>query len=211
MGADAERRVFDAVAPTRTSTDFIPINVGRLVQNRATLVAVHAVRRDRAARALAIPIAGTRAVVIGRSDIVGKPMALLLLHRHATVTDLPFADARPARRVAREADILVAAIGRPAFVTRDFVKPGAAVIDVGTIARRAIARSSNGSSRPVRSAATTFERRGSLLIGRRSPGRRRGRRRADARARRRRPADDRRCCSGTRCSPRGAAMRSESR
>jgi methylenetetrahydrofolate dehydrogenase (NADP+) / methenyltetrahydrofolate cyclohydrolase len=75
-------------------------------------------------------IAGRRAVVIGRSDIVGKPMALLLLHRHATVTiahsrtpDLP--------SVAREADILVAAIGRAGFVTPEFVKPGAAVIDVG--------------------------------------------------------------------------------
>jgi methylenetetrahydrofolate dehydrogenase (NADP+) / methenyltetrahydrofolate cyclohydrolase len=78
-----------------------------------------------------IAIAGARAVVIGRSDIVGKPMALLLLHRSATVTichsktvDLP--------GVAREADILVAALGRPAFVTPDFVKPGAIVIDVGT-------------------------------------------------------------------------------
>src|SRR5439155_7281530 len=77
-----------------------------------------------------VEIAGARAVVIGRSDIVGKPMALLLLHRHATVTichsrtvDLP--------AVAREADILVAAIGRAAFVTRDFVKPGAAVVDIG--------------------------------------------------------------------------------
>ena len=75
-------------------------------------------------------IAGKRAVVIGRSDIVGKPMALLLLHRHATVTiahsktpDLP--------AVAREADILVAAIGRAGFVTPAFVKPGAAVVDVG--------------------------------------------------------------------------------
>src|SRR4029079_1504432 len=77
-----------------------------------------------------IPIAGKRAVVIGRSDIVGKPMALLLLQRHATVTichsrtaDLP--------AVAREADILVAALGRAAFVRRDFVKPGATVVDVG--------------------------------------------------------------------------------
>jgi len=77
-----------------------------------------------------IAISGSRAVVLGRSDIVGKPMALLLLHRHATVTichsrtqDLP--------AVARTADILVAAIGKPAFVTAEFVKPGAVVIDVG--------------------------------------------------------------------------------
>ena len=72
-------------------------------------------------------------MVIGRSDIVGKPMALLLLHRHATVTichsrtvDLP--------AVAREADISWRRIGRPAFVTADFVKPGATVVDVGTTA-----------------------------------------------------------------------------
>ena len=77
-----------------------------------------------------IPVAGRRAVVVGRSDIVGKPMALLLLHENATVTichsktaDLP--------GVCREADILVAAIGRPAMVTREFIKPGATVIDVG--------------------------------------------------------------------------------
>ncbi|MGH9201130.1 MAG: bifunctional methylenetetrahydrofolate dehydrogenase/methenyltetrahydrofolate cyclohydrolase, partial [Vicinamibacterales bacterium] len=77
-----------------------------------------------------IPLRGQHAVVIGRSDIVGKPMALLLLHRDATVTichshtpDLP--------RVARTADVLVAAIGRPGFVTKEFVKPGATVIDVG--------------------------------------------------------------------------------
>ena len=73
---------------------------------------------------------GKHAVVIGRSDIVGKPMAMLLLHRDATVTichsrtaDLP--------TIARTADILVAAIGRPGFVTREFIKPGATVIDVG--------------------------------------------------------------------------------
>ncbi|MCX7273698.1 MAG: hypothetical protein NTV19_11060, partial [Burkholderiales bacterium] len=77
-----------------------------------------------------IPLAGKRAVVIGRSDIVGKPMALLLLQQDATVTichsrtaDLP--------AITRSADVLVAAIGRPGFVTRDFVKPGATVIDVG--------------------------------------------------------------------------------
>ena len=76
-----------------------------------------------------IPLRGKHAVVIGRSDIVGKPMALLLLHRDATVTICHSRTGWPA--VARTADVLVAAIGRPAFVTRDFVKPGATVIDVG--------------------------------------------------------------------------------
>jgi methylenetetrahydrofolate dehydrogenase (NADP+)/methenyltetrahydrofolate cyclohydrolase len=75
-------------------------------------------------------MAGARAVVIGRSDIVGKPMALLLLHRDATVT---ICHSRTADLAAtcRQADILVAAVGRPGFVTAEFVKPGATVVDVG--------------------------------------------------------------------------------
>jgi methylenetetrahydrofolate dehydrogenase (NADP+)/methenyltetrahydrofolate cyclohydrolase len=110
-----------------------------------------------------VQIAGTRAVVIGRSDIVGKPMALLLLHRHATVTichsrttDLP--------QVAAEADILVAAIGRAAFVTPAFVKPGAAVIDVGTsqVSDRAVVERLFPSGSKRREA---FERRGSIVVG----------------------------------------------
>jgi methylenetetrahydrofolate dehydrogenase (NADP+)/methenyltetrahydrofolate cyclohydrolase len=111
----------------------------------------------------AIPIAGARAVVIGRSDIVGKPMALLLLHRHATVTichsrtaDLP--------AVTRSADILVAALGRAAFVTPEFVKPGATVIDVGTtrVEDRGLVERlfAPGSKR-----REAFERRGALVLG----------------------------------------------
>jgi methylenetetrahydrofolate dehydrogenase (NADP+)/methenyltetrahydrofolate cyclohydrolase len=130
MGKGAEQQVFEAVLPSKDVDGFHAVNVGRLVQKRATMVActplgcVELLEREQ------IPIAGREAVVIGRSDIVGKPMALLLLHRDATVTichsrtaDLP--------AVARRADILVAAIGRPGFVTRDFVRPGATVIDVG--------------------------------------------------------------------------------
>src|SRR5262245_33673914 len=131
MGPDAERLVFDAIAPEKDVDGFHPLNVGLLVQGRAPLAACTPSGIIELLDRSNIPIAGRRAVVIGRSDIVGKPMALLLLHRHATVTmchsrttDLP--------RVAREADILVAALGRPAFVTGDFVKPGATVIDVGT-------------------------------------------------------------------------------
>ena len=131
MGRDAEQRVFDAVAPEKDVDGFHPTNVGRLVQGRAELVACTPSGVIELLVRSNIPIAGAAAVVIGRSDIVGKPMALLLLHRHATVTichsrttDLP--------RVARQADILVAAIGRAGFVTADFVKPGATVIDIGT-------------------------------------------------------------------------------
>ena len=130
MGDDAELRVLDAIDPAKDVDGFTPANVGLLVQNRPCLTACTPSGVIELLDRSDIPIAGARAVVIGRSDIVGKPMALLLLHRHATVTichsrtkDLP--------SVARTADILVAAIGRPAFVTPDFVKPGAVVIDVG--------------------------------------------------------------------------------
>jgi methylenetetrahydrofolate dehydrogenase (NADP+)/methenyltetrahydrofolate cyclohydrolase len=79
-----------------------------------------------------IPIEGTNAVVIGRSDIVGKPMALLLLHSSATVT-ICHSKSQDLPAIARRADILVAAIGRAAMVTLDYVRPGATVIDVGQI------------------------------------------------------------------------------
>jgi methylenetetrahydrofolate dehydrogenase (NADP+)/methenyltetrahydrofolate cyclohydrolase len=163
MGAGAEHRVFDVIRPDKDVDGFHPINVGHLVQNRATLAActpsgvIELLERSR------VPIAGARAVVIGRSDIVGKPMAILLLHRHATVTichsrttDLP--------GVAAGADILVSAIGRPGFVTRSFVKPGATVVDVGMsqIDDRATVERlfPPGSKR-----REVFERRGSLVVG----------------------------------------------
>jgi len=163
MGDDAERRVFDVIDAGKDVDGFHPINVGHLVQNRATLAActpsgvIELLERSK------VPIAGARAVVIGRSDIVGKPMALLLLHRNATVTichsrtvDLP--------RVAATADILVAAIGRPAFVTREFVKPGAAVVDVGTtqVTDRALVERLFAAGSKRRDA---FDRRGSIVVG----------------------------------------------
>ncbi len=131
MGADAEQQVFDAIDPAKDVDGFNPVNVGRLVQNRPALAPgtpsgiIELLERN------GIPIEGRRAVVIGRSDIVGKPMAALLLHRHATVT-ICHSRTRDLPAVASTADILVAAIGRPGFVTADFVKPGATVIDVGT-------------------------------------------------------------------------------
>jgi methylenetetrahydrofolate dehydrogenase (NADP+) / methenyltetrahydrofolate cyclohydrolase len=163
MGADAEHRVFDALRPEKDVDGFHPVNVGKLVQKRADLVActpsgvIELLERER------IAIRGKRAVVIGRSEIVGKPMALLLLHRDATVTichsrtaDLP--------AVAREADILVAAIGRAAFVTKDYVKPGATVVDVGMTSTtdRSIVEAlyPAGSTR-----WRAFERRGALTVG----------------------------------------------
>ena len=163
MGPDAERRVFDAVRPDKDVDGLHPVNVGRLVQNRATLAActpsgiIELLERSK------VPIAGARAVVIGRSDIVGKPMALLLLHRNATVTVCHSRTADLAA-VARDADILVSAIGRPGFVTRDFVKPGAAVVDVGTtqVTDRAIVERLFPAGSKRREA---FERRGAIVVG----------------------------------------------
>jgi methylenetetrahydrofolate dehydrogenase (NADP+)/methenyltetrahydrofolate cyclohydrolase len=163
LGDDAERRVFDAIRPDKDVDGFHPINVGRLVQNRATVAAgtpsgvIELLERSN------IRIAGQRAVVIGRSDIVGKPMALLLLHRHATVT-ICHSRTVDLAALAREADILVAAIGRPAFVTSAFVKPGATVVDVGInrLADRAAVEKIFG---PGSKGRDTFERRGSVVVG----------------------------------------------
>jgi methylenetetrahydrofolate dehydrogenase (NADP+) / methenyltetrahydrofolate cyclohydrolase len=130
MGADAEQRVFDAIDPAKDVDGFHPGNVGLLVQKRPTLVACTPLGCIELLEQEQIPIRGKNAVVIGRSDIVGKPMAMLLLHRDATVT-ICHSRTVDLAAVARSADILVAAMGRPAFVTRDFVKPGATVIDVG--------------------------------------------------------------------------------
>ncbi|MGE0359786.1 MAG: bifunctional 5,10-methylenetetrahydrofolate dehydrogenase/5,10-methenyltetrahydrofolate cyclohydrolase [Vicinamibacterales bacterium] len=130
MGADAEQQVFDALDPAKDVDGFHAENVGRLVQKRARLVActpsgvIELLRRE------GLPIAGRHAVVIGRSDIVGKPMALLLLHHDATVT-ICHSRTPDVAAVARQADLVVAGVGRAGFVTPDFVKPGALVIDVG--------------------------------------------------------------------------------
>ena len=130
LGAEAAQQVFDAIAPEKDVDGFTPVNVGLRVQNRPALVActpsgiIELLVREQ------IPIAGRHAVVIGRSDIVGKPMALLLLQRDATVT-ICHSKTPNLAEVCRQADILVAAVGRAGLVTRDFVKPGAAVVDVG--------------------------------------------------------------------------------
>jgi methylenetetrahydrofolate dehydrogenase (NADP+) / methenyltetrahydrofolate cyclohydrolase len=163
MGEDAEQRVFDLVRPDKDVDGFHPINVGRLVQNRATLASCTPCGIIELLERSGITIKGARAVVIGRSDIVGKPMALLLLHRHATVTichsrtvDLP--------AVAATADILVAAIGRAGFVTPAFVKPGATVIDVGTtqVSDRAVVERLFP---PDSKRREVFARRGSIVVG----------------------------------------------
>ena len=119
-----------AVNPAKDVDGFHPVNVGFLSTQRPGLVPCTPAGVIEILKRSKIPIAGQEAVVVGRSDIVGKPVAMLLLNNNATVTichskthDLP--------DVCKVADILVAAIGRPGMITRDFVKPGATVIDVG--------------------------------------------------------------------------------
>ena len=124
------RKVIDAIAPAKDVDGFHPINVGMLHLGRPTLAPCTPAGVIRLIESTGRPIEGSHAVVIGRSDIVGKPMAALLLQRNATVT-ICHSKTRDLPAVARSADILVAAIGRPVMVTDDFVKPGAVVIDVG--------------------------------------------------------------------------------
>jgi len=163
MGAGAQQRVFDTIAADKDVDGFGAESVGLLSQNRPKLVActpagvIELLEREK------IQIRGRHAVVVGRSDIVGKPMAMLLLHRDATVTichsrtpDLP--------AVCRQADILVAAVGRAGLVTNDFVKPGAAVIDVGMnrVTDPAVAAQLFPAGHPR---LASFQAKGSVLVG----------------------------------------------
>ena len=157
------KRILLSVAPEKDVDGFHPCNIGRLVAGlpgpRACTPAgiIELLKRYR------VPIAGARAVVAGRSDIVGKPVALLLLHENATVT-ICHSKTCGLREICREADILVAAVGRAAMLTADFIKPGATVIDVGLNRvenREEVARIFRNS--PEKLAA--FDKKGSILVG----------------------------------------------
>jgi methylenetetrahydrofolate dehydrogenase (NADP+)/methenyltetrahydrofolate cyclohydrolase len=125
-----EKVIFERIDPKKDVDGFHPMNVGRLVINEEGFVPATPSGIIETLARLKIPIEGKEAVVIGRSDIVGKPIAFLLLHRHATVT-ICHSRTQNLPEVARRADILVAAVGKPAMVKGDWVKPGAVVIDVG--------------------------------------------------------------------------------
>ena len=163
MGAAAEQKVFDAIDPRKDVDGFSPISAGHLVQNRAGFAPCTPAGVIEMLQRSDIEIEGKNAVIIGRSDIVGKPMAMLLLHRNATVT-ICHSRTRDLPAVAGQADILVAAIGRPAMVTKDYVKPGAVVVDVGInrVTDRAEAERIFAAE-PKRLEA--FARRGSVLVG----------------------------------------------
>jgi methylenetetrahydrofolate dehydrogenase (NADP+)/methenyltetrahydrofolate cyclohydrolase len=124
------KALLDAVAPAKDVDGFHPVNAGKLMAGRPALAPCTPAGVIEILKRSGIAMAGANAVVVGRSDIVGKPAAMLLLHQNATVT-ICHSKTRDLGAVTRQADILVAAIGRPGFVTADMVKPGATVIDVG--------------------------------------------------------------------------------
>jgi len=125
-----KRRILLGMQPGKDVDGFHPLNVGSLVADIPAPRACTPAGIMELLRRYEIAIAGKNAVVVGRSDIVGKPMALLLLHQSATVTICHSKTSNLAEE-CRRADILVAAIGKPALLTRGFIKPGATVIDVG--------------------------------------------------------------------------------
>ena len=124
------KKILDAVIPEKDVDGFHPINVGKLVAGRPNLVACTPFGVMEIFRRSGVALEGANAVVMGRSDIVGKPMALLLIHANATVT-VCHSKTRDLKDVVRRADIVVVAMGRAAMVTADYIRPGATVIDVG--------------------------------------------------------------------------------
>jgi methylenetetrahydrofolate dehydrogenase (NADP+)/methenyltetrahydrofolate cyclohydrolase len=157
------KALLDAVSPEKDVDGFHPVNAGKLQAGRPALAPCTPAGVIEILRRSGIPISGQRAVVVGRSDIVGKPAAMLLLNENATVT-ICHSKTRDLGAVTREADILVAAIGRPGFITPEMVKAGATIIDVGInrITDRAeFERFFAGNAK--REAA--FAKRGSVVIG----------------------------------------------
>jgi methylenetetrahydrofolate dehydrogenase (NADP+)/methenyltetrahydrofolate cyclohydrolase len=157
------KALLDAVLPAKDVDGFHPVNAGRLQAGRPALAPCTPAGVIEILKRSNLPISGQHAVVVGRSDIVGKPVAMLLLHENATVT-ICHSKTRDLGIVTREADILVAAIGRPGFVTPEMVKPGATIIDVGINrlnTREEFDRFFAGNAK--REAA--FAKRGSTIVG----------------------------------------------
>ena len=156
------KRLLDAVSPEKDVDGFHPVNVGRLQSGQPALAPCTPAGIMEILRRSKLPVAGQNAVVVGRSDIVGKPAAMMLLNASATVTvchsktaDLP--------KFTQAADILVAAMGRPGFVTAEMVKPGATLIDVGI--NRITDAAEIEEFFPDAERAATFAKRGSVVVG----------------------------------------------
>jgi len=157
------KRVLDAILPAKDVDGLHPMNAGLLQAGRTALApctpagVIEILKRSR------IPISGQHAVVVGRSDLVGKPAAMLLLHENATVT-ICHSKTRELRAITRQADILVAAIGRAGFITPEMVKPGATIIDVG-INRLETREEFNRFFAGDAKREESFAKRGSTLVG----------------------------------------------
>jgi methylenetetrahydrofolate dehydrogenase (NADP+)/methenyltetrahydrofolate cyclohydrolase len=157
------KRLLEAVSPEKDVDGFHPVNVGRLQSGQPGLQPCTPAGVMEMMKRRGLAVAGKNAVVIGRSDIVGKPMAMLLLNASATVT-VCHSKTVDLHRFTREADILVAAIGRPGYVTPEMVKPGATLIDVGinrVTDAAEVARFFPGDA----ARAATFAKRGSVVVG----------------------------------------------
>ena len=155
--------LLDAVSPDKDVDGFHPVNAGRLQAGRPALAPCTPAGIIEILKRSDLPIAGQHAVVVGRSDIVGKPVAMLLLHENATVT-ICHSKTRDLGAVTREADILVAAIGRPGFITPDMVKLGATIVDVGInriTTREEFERYFAGNAKRL----AALEKRGSTIVG----------------------------------------------
>jgi methylenetetrahydrofolate dehydrogenase (NADP+)/methenyltetrahydrofolate cyclohydrolase len=157
------KKILLAISPEKDVDGFHPCSVGNLVAGLPGPRACTPAGIIQLLKRCGIAIAGKRAVVVGRSDIVGKPAAMLLLHEHATVT-ICHSKTPDLAAVCREGDILVAALGRPAAITREFIKPGATVVDVGTTRvenRAKIAQIWGENSEKM----AQFDKKGGVLVG----------------------------------------------
>jgi len=157
------KALLDAVLPAKDVDGFHPVNAGRLQAGRPALAPCTPAGVIEILKRSNLPISGQHAVVVGRSDIVGKPVAMLLLHENATVT-ICHSKTRDLGAITSQADILVAAIGRAGFITPDMVKPGATIIDVGInriTTRDEFDRFFAGDSKRE----ATFAKRGSTIVG----------------------------------------------
>ncbi|HEX4652456.1 MAG TPA: bifunctional 5,10-methylenetetrahydrofolate dehydrogenase/5,10-methenyltetrahydrofolate cyclohydrolase [Granulicella sp.] len=157
------RRLLEAVSPDKDVDGFHPINAGRLQSGQPGLAPCTPAGIMEILKRSHLPVAGQNAVVVGRSDIVGKPAAMMLLNASATVT-VCHSKTKDLGKVTREADLLVAAIGRPGFVTPAMVKPGATLIDVGInrVTDEAEVKQLFGDDA---ARAATFAKRGAVVVG----------------------------------------------
>lgn len=157
------KALLDAVLPSKDVDGFHPVNAGKLQAGRPALAPCTPAGVIEILKRSNLPISGQHAVVVGRSDIVGKPVAMLLLHENATAT-ICHSKTRDLGAVTRQADILVAAIGRPGFITPDMVKPGATIIDVGINRITTLEEFDRYFAGDVKR-ELTFNKRGSTIVG----------------------------------------------